>query len=347
MGVATVGLVYAAVRRRFSPAAGLIAGAVLALTPVAALMFRFNNPDALLALLMVAGRYLVVRALEDGRTRWLVAAGVAIGLALPHQDAPGVPGPAGLRRWSTLVARPGRWRGGSANWPPPPRDAGRPAGWWVAIVELWPAPTARTSAVRRQQLPGPDLRLQRLRPDQRQRDRQRGGGGRARRQPGATGWGRMFSTEIGGQISWLLPAALILGRGLVATRRRAHADPRLVPGLGRLLMPWRSSASWRAIFHQYYTVALAPALAAVVGMGAVELWRGRRPVDGSLPGAAPRRNPAAHGPGRRSCCLRALLSFGSPPRCPVWLVPSAARSRCRSAWCSCPGWTDGSPWWPP
>ncbi|MCF2437349.1 glycosyltransferase family 39 protein [Streptomyces thinghirensis] len=81
MGVATVAVVYAAVRRRFSPAAGLIAGAVLALTPVAALMFRFNNPDALLALLMSVTCYLVVRALEDGRTEWLVWAGVAIGFA--------------------------------------------------------------------------------------------------------------------------------------------------------------------------------------------------------------------------------------------------------------------------
>ena len=53
-GVASVALLYAAVRRWFGPAAGLIAGLVLALTPVAALMFRFNNPDALLVLLMTA-----------------------------------------------------------------------------------------------------------------------------------------------------------------------------------------------------------------------------------------------------------------------------------------------------
>src|SRR5439155_9642185 len=49
-GVAAVAVLYAAVKRWFGPAAGLLAGAVLALTPVAALMFRFNNPDALLVL---------------------------------------------------------------------------------------------------------------------------------------------------------------------------------------------------------------------------------------------------------------------------------------------------------
>src|SRR6202020_3368062 len=51
-GVATVAVLYATVRRGFTPPRGLLAGAVLALTPVAVLMFRFNNPDALLVLLL-------------------------------------------------------------------------------------------------------------------------------------------------------------------------------------------------------------------------------------------------------------------------------------------------------
>ena len=49
-GVATVGVLYTTVRRWFGPRAGLIAGAVMALTPVATLMFRFDDPDALLTL---------------------------------------------------------------------------------------------------------------------------------------------------------------------------------------------------------------------------------------------------------------------------------------------------------
>src|SRR5437899_5626076 len=78
-GVATVAIVYLAVRRWFGPAAGLFAGAVVALTPVAGLMFRFNNPDALLVLLMTAATYATLRAIENGRTRWLVLAGALIG----------------------------------------------------------------------------------------------------------------------------------------------------------------------------------------------------------------------------------------------------------------------------
>ena len=79
-GSAAVALLYAAVRRVSGPGAALLAGAVLALTPVAALMFRFNNPDALLVLLLVAAAYCVQRACERDASRWwLVAAGVAVG----------------------------------------------------------------------------------------------------------------------------------------------------------------------------------------------------------------------------------------------------------------------------
>src|SRR5436305_11021532 len=78
-GVAAVGLLYATVRRQFGPAAGLIAGATMATTPVAVLMFRFNNPDALLVLLLVGAAYATVRAVERASLKWLVLCGVLIG----------------------------------------------------------------------------------------------------------------------------------------------------------------------------------------------------------------------------------------------------------------------------
>ena len=83
MGVASVALLRAAVRRWAGPGAGLLAGAALALTPAAVLMFRFDNPDALLVLLLVAGAYATVRAIDAVSVRastwWLVAAGAAVG----------------------------------------------------------------------------------------------------------------------------------------------------------------------------------------------------------------------------------------------------------------------------
>ena len=138
MGVASVGMLYATVRRWFSPAAALIAGAVLALTPVAVLMFRFNNPDALLVLLLTVAAYATVRALERAGTGWLVLAGSAVGFAFLSKMLQAllvvpalalvylVAAPTPLRRrvWQVLVA-------GAA--------IVVSAGWWVAIVELVPA----------------------------------------------------------------------------------------------------------------------------------------------------------------------------------------------------------------
>src|SRR6202012_2090148 len=81
LGVGSVWLLFLTVRRWFGPAARLIAGAALALTPVAVLMFRFNNPDAMMTFLMVVAAYFMTRALEQARTKWLVLTGLTMGVA--------------------------------------------------------------------------------------------------------------------------------------------------------------------------------------------------------------------------------------------------------------------------
>ncbi|MFF3308294.1 ArnT family glycosyltransferase [Streptomyces sp. NPDC002952] len=292
MGVATVGVLYAAVRRRFSPAAGLIAGAVLALTPVAALMFRFNNPDALLALLMTVTVYCVIRALEDGRTKWLVWAGVAVGLAFltktlqaflilpPLAVLYAVCGPVRLRKRLGQLALATLALVVSG-------------GWWVAVVELWPA-SSRPYIGGSQNNSFLELTfgyngLGRINGDE-TGSVGGGGGGGGTGQWGETGWDRMFNSEIGGQISWLLPAALILlVAGLWLTRRTGRTD--LARGSflawgGALLMTALVFSYMAGIFHQYYTVALAPYIAAVAGMGATVLWEERGRIGASLALAA-------------------------------------------------------------
>src|SRR2546421_3165288 len=87
MGVASVALVYDLVRRRFGRTAGFVGGLVLALTPMTVAISRHNNPDAMLILCCVAALWFVVRGLEDGRTRWLVLAGVAVGLGFEAKMA--------------------------------------------------------------------------------------------------------------------------------------------------------------------------------------------------------------------------------------------------------------------
>ncbi|GHH09813.1 glycosyltransferase family 39 protein [Streptomyces rubradiris] len=282
MGVATVAVVYAAVRRRFSPVAGLVAGTVLALTPVAALMFRFNNPDALLALLMSAACYLVVRALEDGRTKWLVWAGTAVGFAFLAKT---------LQAFLILpalavvyaVCAPVPLRRRFAQLAAATLALVVSGGWWVAVVELWPA-SSRPYIGGSQHNSFLELTfgyngLGRLNGEETGSVGGGGGPGGGGRW-GETGWDRMFNSEIGGQISWLLPTALILlAAGLVATRgaRRTSVTRAsfLVWG-GSLLTTMVVFSYMAGIFHQYYTVALAPYLAAVTGMGAGLLWERRR-----------------------------------------------------------------------
>ncbi|HEX3310838.1 MAG TPA: glycosyltransferase family 39 protein [Streptosporangiaceae bacterium] len=137
-GVGSVLLLYAAVKRWFGPAAGLIAGLVLALTPAAALMFRFNNPDALLVLLMTAAAYALARAVENGRTRWLVFTGLLIGfafLAKMLQAFLVVPGFAAAYLWA------GPPRLGKRIWQTVLMGAGivGGAGWWILAAQLTPA----------------------------------------------------------------------------------------------------------------------------------------------------------------------------------------------------------------
>ncbi|MFC9506609.1 ArnT family glycosyltransferase [Streptomyces sp. NPDC057002] len=302
MGVGTVAVVYAAVRRRFSPAAGLIAGAVLALTPVAALMFRFNNPDAMLALLMAAACYLVIRALEDGRTKWLLWAGAAIGFAFlaktlqaflilpPLALVYGVCAPVTVRKRigqlaAALVA------------------IVVSGGWWVAIVELWPA-SSRPYIGGSQNNSFLELTfgyngLGRLNGDETGSVGGGGGGGNGGGAWGETGWDRMFSSSIGGQISWLIPAALILlVAGLVATRKARRTSATrgafLVWG-GSLLITMLVFSYMQGIFHEYYTVALAPYIAPLIGMGAALLWEKRDRAWASLTLAAAMTATAAWG----------------------------------------------------
>ncbi|MFH8657777.1 ArnT family glycosyltransferase [Streptomyces afghaniensis] len=302
MAVGTVAVVHAAVRRRFSPAAGLIAGAVLALTPVAALMFRFNNPDAMLALLMALACYFVLRALEDGRTKWLVWAGVAIGFAFlaktlqaflilpPLALVYAVCAPVSVRKRLGQLALATVALVVSG-------------GWWVAIVELWPA-SSRPYIGGSQNNSFLELTfgyngLGRLNGDETGSVGGGGGGGNGGGNWGETGWDRLFGSSIGGQISWLIPAALILlVAGLVATRKARRTSVTrgafLVWG-GALLTTMLVFSYMQGIFHEYYTVALAPYIAPLIGMGSVLLWEKRDKVWASLTLAAAMTATAAWG----------------------------------------------------
>ena len=283
-GVLTVWLLYATVRRWFGAHAALLAGALLAITPVAVLMFRFNNPDALMTLLVVAAAYCVTRALEAASTRWLLLAGLAMGFSFlakglqPFTVLPAlalaylVAAPTSLRR------RVGQLLAAGAA-----LVAG--AGWWLAIVALTPAAdrpyiggSGNNTAL------GLAFGYNGL-------SRLTGGSGPSGGTPadggvagggganfsGATGVGRLFNALNGGQIAWLLPTALAgLGVLLWLSRRAARTDRVRAAAIlwgGWLLVTGAVLSFASGIIHTYYAVELAPAVAALVAVGAVTLWR--------------------------------------------------------------------------
>jgi 4-amino-4-deoxy-L-arabinose transferase-like glycosyltransferase len=308
-GVAAVGVLYATVRRWFGAPAGLIAGAVLAITPVATLMFRFDNPDALLALVMTLAGYTITRAIESGRTRWVLLTGALLGLgyltkmlqaflvlpafALAYLWA-GQPA-LGKRIWQLLAG------------------AGAlivAAGWWVVIDLLTPAASrpyvGGSTDNNILQLTFGYNGLGRL--DGTENSPGGGGVGDAARRlgegvarlggtgtragsppsgggagggnslfGGATGITRLFQSDMGSQISWLLPAALIMLAALVWLSWRAPRADRTRAAVllwgGWLVLTGLVFSYMSGIIHPYYTVALAPAIGALIGIGAVALWR--------------------------------------------------------------------------
>ena len=285
MGVATVAILYAAVRRWFGPAAGLAAGAILALTPVAVLMFRFDNPDALLVLLMTAGAYATVRAVEVASWKWLSLAGIFLGfgfltkmlqafLVLPAFALVYLvcaPTGIGRRIRDLLIA-------GAA--------VVVSSGWFVLLVSLWPASSrpyiAGSTNNSLWQLAIGYNGLGRI-----LGGAGNGGGGGGGRGGfgggggnvsfgGAPGIGRLFGASFGLEISWLLPAALIAFAGLLAFTAKAPRTDRTRAAAilwgGWLIVTGITFSFMSGTIHPYYMVALAPAIGALVAVGVRALW---------------------------------------------------------------------------
>ena len=296
MGVLSVAVLYDMVRRDFGHWCGLLAGALLATTPVATLMFRFDNPDALLVLLLLCSASCVLRSLGCGaqdvdargwcldaranraRTGWMALAGVAMGLAFLNKQLQAflvMPGFAA----AFLVASPTRLRRRLLDSAVALGSMAVAAGWWVALTVLVPA----------------DMRPY-------------FGGSETNSFVELTFWynglGRIFGNTVGNgsmaaqgilmgtggeaslarllsgvwatQWSWVLPAALAsVPCALVASGREPRTDRRRAQVLlwaGWLAVTFLVFSYMEGTIHQYYTVALAPAAAALAAIGSRVLW---------------------------------------------------------------------------
>jgi 4-amino-4-deoxy-L-arabinose transferase-like glycosyltransferase len=292
IGVATVVLIYDLVRRLFGRAAAFVAGVALAATPITVAMSRHNNPDALLALCCVAALWFFVRAIQDGRTRWIVLSGVMVGLGFE------------TKMGIALVVVPGivfAWL-----WL-------RPRGWRRAIDQLiaggiamlvvggaWPLLVQLTPAADRPWIAGTaNNNILSLIFDYNGLGRvagQNGGppstgahtlGGAATFAggaispagalsttngifAGATGPFRLLNFALGGQAGWLLGVALVGGLVIIASTRLRRGEPRsawIIAVGGSFLATAVIFSVAQGIFHPYYVSLPAPFSAALVGAG--------------------------------------------------------------------------------
>ena len=275
MGMASVALVYDLTRRRFGRVAGAVAGVVLALTPMTVAISRHNNPDALLVLCCVAAVWFVVRALEDGRTRWLMWAGVCVGLAFEAKMLVAlmvVPGIAAAWLWVAPRVRVAALRqllaGGAAM---------------VAVGGAWPLLVALTPASDRPWISGTsDNSIVSLilhyngfgRIDGQAGAPQAFGGGGPF--GGAAGPFRLLNESLGGQAGWLLGFALAGGIAVAVSSRLRRSDARsgwVMAVGGAFLVTALAFSFAEGIFHPYYVSLLAPFTAALVGASTSVLRR--------------------------------------------------------------------------
>jgi 4-amino-4-deoxy-L-arabinose transferase-like glycosyltransferase len=293
MGVAAVALVYDMTRRIFGRVAGTVAGLAFALTPITVAIARHNNPDELLVLCCVAALWCTVRALETGRTRWLLLTGVCVGLGFETKMLVAlfvVPGIALAWMWS-------RWgddKGSSAAPAAAPRWGVRMRAFrqllaggvaMIAVGGAWPLLVTLTPASDRPWISGTSDNsiwslifgyngLGRVAGQTGGPGGGPGGGGGLGGNSlfgGATGPLRLLQSALGDQAGWLLGLAVVAGLAILVLTRLRRRDPRtgwLIAMGGAFLVTAVVFSFSAGIFHPYYVSFLAPFAAALVGAGA-------------------------------------------------------------------------------
>ncbi|MEH3054717.1 MAG: glycosyltransferase family 39 protein [Patulibacter minatonensis] len=294
MGIAAVGLTYDVTRRAFGRAGGFAAGLALALTPTAVAIFRHNNPDAALMLCITVALWAAVRGLETGRTRWLVWAGVAIGLGFEAKMAAALMvAPAIGAAW--LWVRPG----GSVR-----RTLGQLTAFGASAAAVglaWPLAVALTPASDRPWISGTSDNsiwslifgyngLGRLLGQDGGPGGPGGGMGGGGFFGGSTGPLRLLNESLGSQGGWLLGMAIGAGLLVLVATRLRRTDLRtgwLIATGGAFAISAVAFSFASGIFHPYYVSALAPFTAALVGAGVgstLALARGEAIGAGWVPG---------------------------------------------------------------
>jgi 4-amino-4-deoxy-L-arabinose transferase-like glycosyltransferase len=281
-GVVAVWITYLLVARWLGRVAGLLAALALAVSPVSVAVNRDNNPDALLALLLVLAVYVGARAIRSGRLPTLLLSALIVGLAFNTKMLAAMIVVPGLVL-GYLVFAPGSRRRRLAHLLAAGAVLVVVSGAWIAAVELTPAAdrpyvgsTTDNSAL---SLAFDYNGLGRV--TGQTGGTSTGGGGLGGAFSGSPGWLRLINDALGDQGGWVLPLAIVGGLSLLvalaADRRRHRRELGVLVAIGGWFAVAAAVFSFSSgIIHTYYLSALAPATAALVGAGAVALWRDAR-----------------------------------------------------------------------
>jgi 4-amino-4-deoxy-L-arabinose transferase-like glycosyltransferase len=287
-GVAAVGILNLLVARYFGRVAGLVAALALAVSPVSVAVNRDNNPDALFVLLLVAAAYLGARAVESGRLVTLLATAVLVGLAFNTKMLAAAIVVPGIGLAYLFLAR--------RSWRTRLLHAALAATVLVAVSGAWITAVGLTSATARPYVGSTSdnsalslaLGYNGLGRVTGQEGGTSTGGGLGGAFSGLPGTTRLLNQALGDQGAWLLPLAIVGGASAlvaaIALRRRRQLAALVVVG-GWFVAAAAVFSYSSGIIHTYYLSALAPATAALVGIGAVSLWRDARRAGawGALP----------------------------------------------------------------
>lgn len=280
-GTVSVLVLYRAVRRLAGYPAGVIAAAVVAVTPATVALDRGNISDSLLVLLLVLAANSTVTALVTRNGAWLLATGLWVGLAFQAKM---------LEAWLILPAIALVWLVAGAGRPLRRMlDIGAAVGLAAVISLSWMVAVSLVTEAARPYVDGSthDSLFQQVfvyngfgRVGTVARSL-RGGGtvldslGEFRL-PGGPGPFRVLTGAGGRDIGWLIPLAVLAAVAVVVTRRgRPREDP-LRAGV-ILFGTWLAidAAAFSALsgINAYYLAALTPAIGALIGIGTAVLLR--------------------------------------------------------------------------
>lgn len=318
-GVGSVFLIYALVKPSFGKTAARISALVLACTPIAVAVSRTNNVDSLLVFTLLSATWFLFKAVKTKKWGWSVAAFALVGVGFNIKMLQAYMILPALYLFYMLAFQV-EWKKKlkglavstvvlllvSISWPvivDSIPQADRPyigSSQTNSVLELAFGYNGLSRLTGNQgtgsgnrdgnlarnddgQIPSFEGNDQRGTMDGGFTGGQGGAGGGGMFNTGTAGPLRLFQSQLSGQISWLLPFALIAGIGLLlGIRRKQPLTDKQKESLFWLtwLIPMMGFFSIAGFFHQYYLIMLAPAIAALTGAGWVELYHFYREREG-------------------------------------------------------------------